>query len=107
MRICTPNFDGEYSVYEEREVIISCAHGTKVPSLATQPSRSMPVNGSVSEKTKPMPLYLPLASAFSGGSTLAHVVESFVLAGRCLRGLNGRFLSFPCSTVYFQTTNCG
>src|SRR2546421_11367925 len=86
VRICTPNFDGEYSVYEESVVMISCAHAAIVPSLATQLSKSVPVNGSLSEKTNPIPLYRPVASAFRAGSILVHVVGSFVLAGKCVRG---------------------
>ncbi len=84
--ICTPDFDGEYSVYEESVVIISCAHAAIVPSLATQLSTSVPVNGSLCEKTNPIPLYRPLASAFKAGSMLVHVVGSFVLAGKCVHG---------------------
>src|SRR5713101_1688340 len=81
VRICTPNFDGEYSVYLEREVMISCAQGAILPSFDTQASRSVPVNGSRSEKTNPIPLYRPVARAFKAGSMLVHVMGSFVLAG--------------------------
>ncbi len=85
--------------------MISCAHAAILPSLLTHASRSVPVNGSLSENTNPIPLYRPVASALSAWFTSVQVDGSFVLAGKCVFGLYGRFFSFFCSTVYFHTTN--